>query len=125
MKNNENTMQIVNDLKNPEKIEIDERTMKIQEDFKELARQKSIAQQAKELAIQKFMTQQTSMIIPAGYLIASQDLSEFKIIDGNNFSKEALNKMIERSGIDNARVFQLSEMTTKQKIIQKTVTVVE
>lgn len=113
MQNNENTMQMVEDLKNPSKATIDERTAEIQKSFAELAQQKYTVQynQKKQNLIQ-------------GYMIASQDLTSFKIIQGSNISKDALNELIERSGIDDARIFKLNEIPTKQKTITKVVTVV-
>lgn len=118
MQNNESTMQIARDLKNPRNTAIDPRTAQIQKDFQNLVNQKRTVQQQ-----QSHKTQPKSNLITNGFLIASQDLSEFKIVSGI-ITKDALNQMIEKSGIDNARVFQLSELPTKQKTIQKTVTVV-
>lgn len=113
MQKNESTMQMVENLKNPNEATIDERTAEIQKSFAELTKQKHMVQQ-----------NQKKQNLLQGYLIASQDLSNFRIVQGNNVSKDALNELIERSGIDNARVFRLNEMPTKQKTIQKVVTVV-
>lgn len=113
MQNNESTMQMVEDLKNPNEATVDARTAEIQKSFAELTKQKHMVQQS-----------QKKQNLLQGYMIASQDLSNFRIIQGNNISKDALNELIERSGIDNARIFRLNEMPTKQKTIQKVVTVV-
>lgn len=120
MQNNETTMQIARDLKNPRKTELDERTAQIQKDFNKLAYQKKMAQQQQTV----FHQQPQQALIPGGYLVTSQDLSECKVISGTNLSKDVLNKLIEKSGIDNARLFKLTEIPTKQKTIQKVVTVV-
>lgn len=115
LQNNDTTKQIVEDLKK-QKIEqmIDSNTEKIRESFNKFSIQKQQYQHN-----QKPVNKQQ-----VGYLIATQDFSDFKIVPGTNLSKEVLNKMIEKSGIDNARVFQLTELPTKQKTIQKVVTVI-
>lgn len=113
MQKNENTMQMVKDLKDPSKAALDEKTAEIQKSFAELAQQKYTVQ----------YNQKTQNLIQ-GYMIASQDLTSFKIIQGNNISKDALNEFIESSGIDDARIFKLDEIPTKQKTIMKVVTVV-
>ena len=81
MQKNENTMQMVKDLKDPSKAALDEKTAEIQKSFTELAQQKRMVQQ----------NQKTQNLIQ-GYIIASQDLTSFKIIQGNNISKDALNE---------------------------------
>ena len=114
MQNNETTKQIVEDLKK-QKIEhkIDANTEKIRESFNKFSMDK-----------QQFQLNQKPIVKQAvGYLIATQDFSDFRVVPGSNLSKEVLNRMIEKSGIDNARVFQLTELPTKQKTVQKVVTV--
>ena len=58
------------------------------------------------------------------YLITSQDFSEMKILPGVNLSISVLNKMLERCGFDNPRIFTLTEIPTQQRIVQKRVTVI-
>ena len=60
---------------------------------------------------------------PVKYLIASQDLQEVRFVQ-QQCDKETLNNILQSCGIDDARVFQLNEIPTRQKTIQKKVTVI-
>ena len=112
---NENTMQIMKDLINQRKTEIvDEKTAEIQRSFQELTQQKHNASQQVRQTIQQPQLK---------YLIASSDLQEVRFI--KQCSKAELNNVLQSCGIDNARVFQLTEVPTKKKTIQKTVTIIE
>ena len=114
MQSNENTMQIAKDLKDPSNIAIDDKTAEIQENFKEYYR---------ELKAQKKMeAQQQQNQQQLRYLITSTDLQEVRFVQ--NVSKNMLNTLLQNCGIDNARVFELKEVPTKKKTIQKTVTVI-
>ena len=114
MQSNENTMQIAKDLKDPSNIAIDDKTAEIQENFKEYYR---------ELKAQKKMEAQQQQNQPQlRYLITSTDLQEVRFVQ--NVSKNMLNTLLQNCGIDNARVFELKEVPTKKKTIQKTVTVI-
>lgn len=121
MQNNNATQEIAKELKNLRAVQqIDEQTAKIRESFKDMKQQKQIMQQQFRNQNRKTQIQSQSV----GYLITSRDFSEFKMVQGANLSKEELNKMIEKSGIDDARVFQLTEIPTKKQTIQKVVTVI-
>lgn len=115
MQNNVNTKQIINDLKNNNIPQIDEKTAQMREEFNKF-RQTAKQNRQNTNSMPKSGQQ-------VGYLIASSDFSEYKVIPGNNLSKDVLNKMIEKSGIDDAHVFQLTELPTHKKQIQKIVTV--
>lgn len=115
IQNNESTMQIVKDLENPNNVTLDEKTAQIQKDFQSLVNQKKVLQQRPQMP-------QNAPV--CGFLIASQDFSESKIVSGN-VTKSALNQMIEKSGIDNAKVFKLTEVHTKKKTVQKTITYID
>lgn len=119
MQTNENTMQIAKDLRNPDQIEIDEKTAQIQQSFQELVQQKRAAAMQQQRS-QRRMPQN---IQPARYLIASQDLQEVRFVQ-QQCNKETLNNILRNCGIDDARVFELKEVPTKKKTIQKTVTVI-
>jgi hypothetical protein len=119
MQTNENTMQITKDLQNPNKAELDEKTAQIQKSFQELTQQKRAA------AMQQQRPQRRAQqnVQPVRYLIASQDLQEVRFVQ-QQCNKEMLNNILQSCGIDNARVFELKEIPTKKKTIQKTVTVI-
>lgn len=119
MHTNENTMQIAKDLQNPNKAELDEKTAQIQESFQELVQQKRAAAMQQQRS-QRRMPQNVQ---PARYLIASQDLQEVRFVQ-QQCNKETLNNILRNCGIDDARVFELKEVPTKKKTIQKTVTVI-
>jgi hypothetical protein len=119
MHTNENTMQIAKDLQNPNKAELDEKTAQIQKSFQELTQQKRAAamqQQRPQRRVQQ-------NVQPVRYLIASQDLQEVRFVQ-QQCNKEMLNNILQNCGIDDARVFELKEVPTKKKTIQKTVTVI-
>lgn len=119
MQTNENTMQIAKDLQNPNKAELDEKTAQIQKSFQELTQQKRAAamqQQRPQRRVQQ-------NVQPVRYLIASQDLQEVRFVQ-QQCNKEMLNNILQNCGIDDARVFELKEVPTKKKTIQKTVTVI-
>ena len=116
MKNNVNTRQIINDLKNNNVPEIDEKTAKMREEFNKFRQEAKQNRQKNINSVPKNGQQ-------VGYLIASSDFSEYKIVPGTNLSKDVLNKMIEKSGIDDAHIYQLTELPTHKKQIQKVVTV--
>ena len=119
MQTNENTMQIAKDLQNPNKVELDEKTAQIQKSFQELTQQKRAA------AMQQQRPQRKKLqnVRPVKYLIASQDLQEVRFVQ-QQCDKETLNNILQSCGIDDARVFQLNEIPTRQKTIQKKVTVI-
>ena len=119
MQTNENTMQIAKDLRNPDQIEIDEKTAQIQKSFQELTQQKRAAAMQQQRP-QRRMPQNVQ---PVRYLIASQDLQEVRFVQ-QQCNKEMLNNILQNCGIDDARVFELKEVPTKKKTIQKTVTVI-
>ena len=119
MHTNENTMQIAKDLQNPNKAELDEKTAQIQESFQELVQQKRAAAMQQQRS-QRRMPQNVQ---PARYLITSQDLQEVRFVQ-QQCNKETLNNILRNCGIDDARVFELKEVPTKKKTIQKTVTVI-
>lgn len=119
MHTNENTMQIAKDLQNPNKAELDEKTAQIQKSFQELTQQKRAAAMQQQRS-QRRMQQNVQ---PAKYLIASQDLQEVRFVQ-QQCNKETLNNILRNCGIDDARVFELKEVPTKKKTIQKTVTVI-
>ena len=60
------------------------------------------------------------------YMIASNDLSERSIfsINENNY-KEEINKILEKTNISNPRIFKLSEIKVKEKVIQKKINYIE
>lgn len=120
MHTNENTMQIAKDLQNPNKAELDEKTAQIQKSFQELKQQKRAAAAMQQQRPQRRMPQNVQ---PVRYLIASQDLQEVRFIQ-QQCNKEMLNNILQNCGIDDARVFELKEVPTKKKTIQKTVTVI-
>lgn len=119
MQTNENTMQIAKDLQNPNKAELDEKTAQIQKSFQELTQQKRAAAMQQQRP-QRRMPQNVQ---PVRYLIASQDLQEVRFVQ-QQCNKEMLNNILQNCGIDDARVFELKEVPTKKKTIQKTVTVI-
>lgn len=119
MQTNENTIQIAKDLQNPNKAELDEKTAQIQKSFQELTQQKRAAamqQQRPQRRVQQ-------NVQPVRYLIASQDLQEVRFVQ-QQCNKEMLNNILQNCGIDDARVFELKEVPTRKKTIQKTVTVI-
>jgi hypothetical protein len=106
-------------LQNPNKAELDEKTAQIQKSFQELTQQKRAAamqQQRPQRRVQQ-------NVQPVRYLIASQDLQEVRFVQ-QQCNKEMLNNILQNCGIDDARVFELKEVPTKKKTIQKTVTVI-
>lgn len=120
MQSNENTMQIAKDLRNPDQIEIDEKTAQIQKSFQELKQQKRAAAAMQQNRPQKGMQSNAQ---PVRYLIASSNLQDVRFVQ-QQCSKEMLNNILQSCGIDDARVFELKEIPTKKKTIQKTVTVI-
>lgn len=120
MQTNENTMQIAKDLQNPNKAELDEKTAQIQKSFQELTQQKRAA----AMQQQRPQRRVPQNIQPVRYLIASQDLQEVRFVQ-QQCNKEMLNNILQNCGIDDARVFELKEVPTRKKTIQKTVTVIE
>jgi len=120
MQTNENTMQIAKDLRNPDQIEIDEKTAQIQKSFQELKQQKRAAAAMQQNRPQKGIQPNAQ---PVRYLIASQDLQEVRFVQ-QQCNKQMLNNILQNCGIDDARVFELKEVPTRKKIIQKTVTVI-
>jgi hypothetical protein len=119
MQTNENTMQIAKDLQNPNKAELDEKTAQIQKSFQELTQQKRAA----AMQQQRPQRRVPQNVQPVRYLIASQDLQEVRFVQ-QQCNKEILNNILQNCGIDDARVFELKEVPTKKKTIQKTVTVI-
>jgi hypothetical protein len=119
MHTNENTMQIAKDLQNPNKAELDEKTAQIQKSFQELTQQKRAA----AMQQQRPQRRVPQNVQPVRYLIASQDLQEVRFVQ-QQCNKEMLNNILQNCGIDDARVFELKEVPTKKKTIQKTVTVI-
>jgi hypothetical protein len=119
MQTNENTMQIAKDLQNPNKAELDEKTAQIQKSFQELTQQKRAA----AMQQQRSQRKKPQNVRPVKYLIASQDLQEVRFVQ-QQCDKETLNNILQSCGIDDARVFQLNEIPTRQKTIQKKVTVI-
>lgn len=119
MQTNENTMQIAKDLQNPNKAELDEKTAQIQKSFQELTQQKRAA----AMQQQRPQRRVPQNVQPVRYLIASQDLQEVRFVQ-QQCNKEMLNNILQNCGIDDARVFELREVPTKKKTIQKTVTVI-
>ena len=119
MHTNENTMQIAKDLQNPNKAELDEKTAQIQKSFQELTQQKRAA----AMQQQRPQRRVPQNVQPVRYLIASQDLQEVRFVQ-QQCNKEMLNNILQNCGIDDARVFELREVPTKKKTIQKTVTVI-
>lgn len=120
MQTNENTMQIAKDLQNPNKAELDEKTAQIQKSFQELTQQKRAA----AMQQQRPQRRVPQNVQPVRYLIASQDLQEVRFVQ-QQCNKEMLNNILQNCGIDDARVFELKEVPTRKKTIQKTVTVIE
>lgn len=119
MQTNENTMQIAKDLQNPNKAELDEKTAQIQKSFQELTQQKRAA----AMQQQRPQRRVPQNVQPVRYLIASQDLQEVRFVQ-QQCNKEMLNNILQNCGIDDARVFELKEVPTRKKTIQKTVTVI-
>lgn len=119
MQTNENTMQIAKDLQNPNKAELDEKTAQIQKSFQELTQQKRAA----AMQQQRPQRRVSQNVQPVRYLIASQDLQEVRFVQ-QQCNKEMLNNILQNCGIDDARVFELKEIPTRKKTIQKTVTVI-
>ena len=119
MQTNENTMQIAKDLQNPNKAELDEKTAQIQKSFQELTQQKRAA----AMQQQRPQRRVPQNVQPVRYLIASQDLQEVRFVQ-QQCNKEMLNNILQNCGIDDARVFELKEIPTRKKTIQKTVTVI-
>lgn len=119
MHTNENTMQIAKDLQNPNKAELDEKTAQIQKSFQELTQQKRAA----AMQQQRPQRRVPQNVQPVRYLITSQDLQEVRFVQ-QQCNKEMLNNILQNCGIDDARVFELKEVPTKKKTIQKTVTVI-
>lgn len=119
MHTNENTMQIAKDLQNPNKAELDEKTAQIQKSFQELTQQKRAA----AMQQQRPQRRVPQNVQPVRYLIASQDLQEVRFVQ-QQCNKEMLNNILQNCGIDDARVFELKEVPTRKKTIQKTVTVI-
>ena len=119
LQTNENTMQIAKDLQNPNKAELDEKTAQIQKSFQELTQQKRAA----AMQQQRPQRRVPQNVQPVRYLIASQDLQEVRFVQ-QQCNKEMLNNILQNCGIDDARVFELREVPTKKKTIQKTVTVI-
>lgn len=119
MHTNENTMQIAKDLQNPNKAELDEKTAQIQKSFQELTQQKRAA----AMQQQRPQRRVPQNVQPVRYLIASQDLQEVRFVQ-QQCNKEMLNNILQNCGIDDARVFELKEIPTRKKTIQKTVTVI-
>jgi hypothetical protein len=115
IKNNPNTRQIINNLKNNNVPQVDEKTAQMREEFNKYM------QNARQNRQNTAQVQNNSQQF--GYLIASSDFSEYKIVPGTGLSKDVLNKMIEKSGIDDAHVYQLTELPTHKKKVQKIVTV--
>ncbi len=123
MKNNNATQEIARELHNfKQEQAIDERTAKIRDSFKDMQQQKRMMQQQSKSQYRRTQIQSQNNTVE--YLITSNDLSECKVVQGTNLTKEALNKMIEMSGFENARVFKLTEIPTKKQTIQKVVTVI-
>ena len=120
MQTNENTMQIAKDLRNPDQIKIDEKTAQIQKSFQELKQQKRAAAAMQQNRPQKGIQPNAQ---PVRYLIASSNLQDVRFVQ-QQCSKETLNNILQSCGIDDARVFELKEVPTKKKTIQKTVTVI-
>lgn len=119
MQTNENTMQIAKDLQNPNKAELDEKTAQIQKSFQELTQQKRAA----AMQQQRPQRRVPQNVQPVRYLIASQDLQEVRFVQ-QQCNKEMLNNILQNCGINDARVFELKEIPTRKKTIQKTVTVI-
>lgn len=119
MQTNENTIQIAKDLQNPNKAELDEKTAQIQKSFQELTQQKRAA----AMQQQRPQRRVPQNVQPVRYLIASQDLQEVRFVQ-QQCNKEMLNNILQNCGIDDARVFELKEVPTRKKTIQKTVTVI-
>lgn len=119
MQTNENTMQIAKDLQNPNKAELDEKTAQIQKSFQELTQQKRAAAMQQQRPQRRVLQN----VQPVRYLIASQDLQEVRFVQ-QQCNKEMLNNILQNCGIDDARVFELKEVPTRKKTIQKTVTVI-
>lgn len=119
MQTNENTMQIAKDLQNPNKAELDEKTAQIQKSFQELTQQKRAAAMQQQRPQRRVLQN----VQPVRYLIASQDLQEVRFVQ-QQCNKEMLNNILQNCGIDDARVFELKEIPTRKKTIQKTVTVI-
>lgn len=119
MQTNENTMQIAKDLQNPNKAELDEKTAQIQKSFQELTQQKRAA----AMQQQRPQRRVPQNVQPVRYLITSQDLQEVRFVQ-QQCNKEMLNNILQNCGIDDARVFELKEVPTRKKTIQKTVTVI-
>lgn len=119
MQTNENTMQIAKDLQNPNKTELDEKTAQIQKSFQELTQQKRAAAMQQQRPQRRVLQN----VQPVRYLIASQDLQEVRFVQ-QQCNKEMLNNILQNCGIDDARVFELKEVPTRKKTIQKTVTVI-
>jgi hypothetical protein len=117
MQTNENTMQIAKDLRNPGNTEIDEKTAQIQKSFQELKQQKQMA------AMQNRPQRNAQNAQPIRYLITSSNLQDVRFIQ-QQCTKDMLNNILQNCGIDDARVFELKEIPTKKKTIQKTVTVI-
>lgn len=110
--NNDTTKKMLNDLESGNNCNPDEKTIELYDKF---------LQSRKGPAIKK---PSNKIYNKVQYIITSQDLSEIKVVPGVNLTKDVLNSFIEHSGIDNARVFELNEVPTTQKIIQKTVTMI-
>ena len=117
MQTNENTMQIAKDLRNPGNAEIDEKTAQIQKSFQELKQQKQMA------AMQNRPQRNAQNAQLIRYLITSSNLQDVRFIQ-QQCTKDMLNNILQNCGIDDARVFELKEIPTKKKTIQKTVTVI-
>lgn len=112
LQNNESTKQMMKDLESRENINIDEKTANIRENFNQLIEQK------------RNLRKKPDVSGCAGYLIASQDFSQYTVIPSKGrLSNEELNKVLENIDIEDARVFTLKELPTKKKTITKTVTV--
>lgn len=125
MQNNNATQEIARELRNAKNDkQIDEYTAKIRDSFKDMQQQKKNVMQQSRSQYRRTQIQSQGKA-QVEYLITSNDLSECKVVQGSNLTKDALNKMIEMSGFENARVFRLTEIPTKKQTIQKTVTVIQ
>jgi hypothetical protein len=117
MHSNQNTIQMAKDLQNPDSITADDKTAKIQNSFNDFINQKQEALYNQRGNINNIPKQSVK------YIITSLDLQEVRFVQ-QKCDKATLNNILQNCGIDNARVFELREIPTKRKTIQKVVTTI-
>ena len=119
--NNESTKQLVNDIQNPSAVKPDDKSEEIQNSFKDLSQNGYTRNDGhKGNFTRKFIESKAKM-----FLITDQSLSEKILVAVPVPTKEEINKRIAGSGIDNARIFELKEIPTKQKVVKRTVSFID